>query len=91
MGYGGAVSAMITSLKNNKRSRKSAIKKLKERGYLGHKISNQLHFTKEATPKQLEQIRNRIRKENQKKLLVHLSVIVTFSLIALLAIGFVKF
>jgi len=86
-----SISAMIISLKNNKRSRKSAIEKLEKHGFLGYKISNPLRFTKQATPKQLEQIRNRIRKENQKKLLVHLSVIVTFSLIALLAIGFVKF
>ena len=64
MGFGG-VSAMISSLKNNKRERTSAFKNFKNTGG----ISGKLHFKKKASPKQLKEIREKLQTENQVSLI----------------------
>ena len=63
MSFGGAVSAMITSLKNNKRTRVSAFEKTK--GY-GNDSNIKLHFNKEASQKQLLEIKKTFIEEQEK-------------------------
>ncbi|WP_442267684.1 hypothetical protein ACSIGC_08450 [Tenacibaculum sp. ZS6-P6] len=87
----GSTSAMITSIKNNKRPRKSAIEKLKKHSHFGKDDSYELSFNKTATEKQLEQIRLEAKKENRRKLLSFLIPIGLISIATLIAIGFVKF
>ncbi|MDE0534734.1 hypothetical protein [Tenacibaculum sp. L6] len=62
MGFGGSVSAMITSLKNNKRKRVSAFEKLER---FQKENNDTLHFKKSASKKQLEEIRIKTKRENQ--------------------------
>lgn len=86
MGFGGSVSAMITSLKNNKRKRVSAFEKLER---FQKENNDTLHFKKSASKKQLEEIRIKTKRENQIvwiKNLVFLVVIfsILFCLINLL-------
>ena len=66
MGFGGSVSAMISSLKNNKRSRVSTFDKLKRYENAKYKKGK---IEKKATPQQLKEIRERLQKENKGVLL----------------------
>lgn len=76
-----SIAAMITTLKNNKRTRVSPFKKMK--GFKEGK-NIQVSFDKKATPHQLKKIRERLQKEN--------SIILIFIMIILIyVIGFVKF
>lgn len=61
MSFGGSVSAMVASLKANKRSRVSTFDKIKE--YKKSKKS-ELHFDKKASPKELKEIKKRVLKQN---------------------------
>ena len=75
MSFGGAVSAMTTSLKNNKRTRPSAFKKLKENESGAYKKGS---IDKKASPKLLKEIREKTRRETRERLVkkgVILSVI----------------
>ena len=63
MGFGGSVSAMLTSLKNNRRSRVSTLEKLK--GYENIKYKKG-KIEKKATPLQLKKIRDRLQEENKR-------------------------
>ena len=45
MSSAGSISAMVSSLKNNKRDRKSALKRLKESS-TRYSVSQKLHFEK---------------------------------------------
>ena len=65
MSFGGAVSAMITSINNNKRNRISVFDKTKNTGG----ISGKLHFKKKASAKQLKDIREKLQTENRIKLI----------------------
>jgi|TARA_B110000238_G_C16127333_1_gene439804 hypothetical protein len=87
MGFGGSVSAMIASMKANKRSRVSTfdkIKHLKKRNHIA------VHFKNEATPKELKILKAKIQRNHKKKALK--SVVILLVIIALLiyAIGFVE-
>jgi hypothetical protein len=76
MSFGGAVAAMATSLKNNKRIRPSAFKKLK--GY-ENGIYKKGSIDKKASPKLLKEIREKAKRENKIRFIkniVLLSVIV---------------
>ncbi|CAM1342619.1 hypothetical protein [Tenacibaculum aestuarii] len=66
MGFGGSVSAMITSLKNNKRKRVSAFEKLER---LQKENNDTLHFKKSASKKELTQLKKRVLKENKSQLI----------------------
>lgn len=70
MGFGGSVSAMICSLKNNKRERKSAFKKMKEYSNYASP-SDRLVFKNKATEKDLSLIRKTVRSENRKRLILN--------------------
>ncbi|WP_439131403.1 hypothetical protein [Polaribacter sp.] len=72
MSFGGAVSAMITSLKNNKRTRVSAFDKIKNNTT---KSKIKLHFNKEATSEELLKIKENSHKKtgnNSEKTLLFL-------------------
>lgn len=90
MSFGGAVGAMISSLKSNKRNRPSAFKKLKENG-VEYSTRTELHFDKKSTPEQLRRIREDIKKEKrialQKKIII-LSIVL---LVIIFVLGFIKF
>lgn len=78
MSFGGAVGAMISSLKNNKRERKSAFDKLKN-----HKAQNRkLHFDNKASKEDLKKIRQKLllenRKTNIKNILVFIFILSLF-------------
>ena len=72
MGFGGSVSAMITTLKNNARKRKT----LNDNKDFFNKVSSTKTYVrdKKATPQQLREIRKRLKKENKKQRLVNLRV-----------------
>lgn len=72
MSFGGAVSAMLTSLKNNKRPRVSAFEKIK--GY-EHTPYKKGKIEKKATPHQLKLIREKIQKENKRNTII---MVITF-------------
>ncbi|GAA0871904.1 hypothetical protein GCM10009117_10500 [Gangjinia marincola] len=65
MGFGGSVAAMITSLKNNKRDRKTLFDTKHKSSTSNSKIVNDIT----SSPEQLAQIRL-ARKMQQKRLLV---------------------
>ncbi|WP_299160149.1 hypothetical protein [uncultured Tenacibaculum sp.] len=75
MSFGGAVSAMITSLKNNKRIRVSAFEKTK--GY-GNDSNIKLHFNKEASQKQLLEIKKKVQNENRLSLIKKIVFFILF-------------
>ncbi len=90
MSFGGAVSAMVTALKNNKRDRKSALKKLKDSG-VEYSGKTELHFENQASPAELEKIRQRVKEENRKIVIRNMIIMVVLMAIAIFFIGFVKF
>ncbi|QXP72795.1 hypothetical protein RRF68_07490 [Tenacibaculum sp. HL-MS23] len=84
MSFGGAVSSMITSIKNNKRNRKNTFEKLER---FQKENNDQLHFNNTATKKELQEIKTQLKKENliniTKKGLLLLAVILLFSYLLL--------
>lgn len=88
MGFGGATSAMITSLKNNNRNRKSTFNKLEK-----HLNTNNdsLYFENTSTQKELEKIKERIIKRNKKSLLIKATLLTILLLTTFFVIGFVNF
>lgn len=89
MSFGGAVSAMVTSLKNNKRSRKSAFKRLKDNPS-EYGEGSKLHFENKATPSQLKKIREDIQRENRKLMIRNIVIIVVVVAAVIYFIGFAK-
>ena len=83
MSFGGAVSVMITSIKNNTRLRrksyfdKNILIKDKERDAL---------LDKKATPEQLESIRNRLIEENRQKRIMNFKIFLFSLLLTITAI-----
>ncbi len=78
MSFGGAVSAMQTSLKNNKRSRVSAFKKMERFQDVKYKEGT---IVKKASPQLLKEIRERIQKENRQNTRI---LIISFATIVFL-------
>ncbi len=87
-GIAGAVSAMKSTLKNNKRDRKSAFKKLKESSV--EYDDGKLHFENSATPEQLKRIRENVQRENRKIMIRNVSIIVAIMIALIYFIGFAK-
>ncbi|MEE9407306.1 MAG: hypothetical protein V3V28_04430 [Polaribacter sp.] len=58
----GSISAMIASLKANKRSRVSTFDKIKN---FKKSKKSKLHFYKKASPFELKRIKNKIQTENE--------------------------
>ena len=88
MSFGGVVGAMITSLKNNKRDRVSALKKLKDSG-VEYSEKTELHFEKKASPMQLKKIREKLQKENKTRTRNKIVIIAIAIISFIYFIGFV--
>ena len=84
----GSIAAMVTSLKNNKRERVSAFKKMKD---LKAGKNIQVSFDKKATPHQLKNIREKLQKENKKTQKRNSIILISIMIILIYVIGFVKF
>ncbi len=52
---------------------------------------SQLRFSKKATPKQLQEIRERLQSRNRKSLIIKLSIIIVSLIVLIYFIGFYKF
>jgi hypothetical protein len=89
MSFGGAVGSMLTSLKNNKRDRKSALKRLKDNP-AEYGEDGKLHFEKKATPAQLKKIREDLRRRNKQIMIRNVSIIVAIMIVLIYLIGFAK-
>ena len=88
MSFGGAVSAMATSLKNNKRPRVSAFKKLEVYKDFKYKKGT---FDKKASPQQLREIREHLQKKNKKDSVIAIISITSIIVILYILVNFVKF
>jgi hypothetical protein len=88
MSFGGAVSSMITSIKNNKRNRKSTFNKLES---YQKNNNDTLHFTNSVTENELKEIKLRIKKEDRISLIKNIVLLIFAFLILYLVIGFVIF
>lgn len=83
MSFGGAVSAMIASLKNNKRKKVSAFEKLER---FQKENSDKLYFEKSASKKELDLIKNRIQKENRTRTIKNGIVALTIFIILIVIV-----
>ncbi|MCB0459325.1 MAG: hypothetical protein R2821_02395 [Flavobacteriaceae bacterium] len=88
MSFGGAVSAMLTSLKNNKRSRVSAFEKIKGYENIPYKKGK---IEKKATPLQLKEIREKLQKENKMNTVIVTIVSIIVAVILVVLFYYVKF
>ncbi|REH56702.1 hypothetical protein C7448_101745 [Tenacibaculum gallaicum] len=88
MSFGGAVSAMITSLKNNKRKRVSAFDKLER---FQKENSDKLYFNKSTNKKELEKIRLQTIRGNTNRFIKNsIAFLIIFSLLLYIAFVFVN-
>lgn len=83
----GFIAHMIASLKSNKRNRISTFDKIKN---LKKSNKSELHFPNKATPKELEELRKKIKKESDISFYKKAAVIIVLIAVILYAIGFVK-
>ena len=88
MGFGGSVGAMLTSLKNNKRTRVNTFKKLKDYKSVDYGEGT---IDKKATPHQLKEIREKLQKENRKKLIITILYFVISFTIIIVLLNVIKF
>ena len=84
-----SIAAMVMSIKNNKRARQSAFKKLDKNG--SYSTKTKLFFHKNASKKQLRDIKEKLRKENKKALIRKTAIILILLIILIDCIGFAKF
>ncbi len=88
MSFGGAVSAMITSLKNNKRKRVSAFDKLER---FQKENSDRLYLNKSASKKELEKIRLQTLRKNRNLFINNsIALFIIFSILIYIAFVFVN-
>lgn len=83
----GSISAMIASLKNNKRTRVSTFEKIKN---FKEGKNIQVHFSERSTPNQLKKIKKKLQNENRKSLRRNLFLIILMMLILIYCVGFIK-
>ena len=84
MGFGGAVSAMVTSLKNNSRTKRKTFFEGNDVGLKNRELEMKTLLDKKATPEQLVKIRNEIIVRNRKE---KIKSIILISIISLLIIS----
>ena len=92
MGFGGSTQAMITAIKNNEKIRRQKRERFKKQTTGGYGSNSRTEYNlPEATPEQLEAIRNRMQKERKVwwvkviVLTVVSALIVLTALVALIA------
>ena len=83
-----SIAAMITTLKNNKRTRVSTFKKMKD---FKEGKNIQVCFDRKATPHQLKSIREKLQKENDKRMKRNIIIITFLMIIIIYCVGFIKF
>ncbi len=76
MSFGGSVSAMISSLKNNARAKRKTYFDRDNAFFKKRKKSRNALLDKKATPEQLEKIRKSLIKENRNERNKNLAIIV---------------
>lgn len=86
----GVVQSMISSIKNNKRDRKSALKRLKENP-AEYSEGGALHFEKKASPAHLRKIREDMKRENRKTFVKTALILAIIFAVFIYFIGFAKF
>ena len=84
-----SIAAMITRIKNNKRTRKSAFKKLVKNG--SYSTKTKLFFHRNASKIQLRKIKEKLRKENKRVLVRKIATILILLIMMIYCIGFAKF
>lgn len=84
-----SIAAMVMSIKNNKRARKSAFKKLDKNG--SYSTKTKLFFHRNASKKQLRDIKEKLQKENKRVLVKKTTAILILLIIVIYCIGFAKF
>ena len=82
-----SISGMITSLKNNKRTRVSTFEKMKN---FKEGKNIQVSFDKKSTPDRLKRIKETLQTENKKSLKKNIIIIIVAISIIIYVIGFVK-
>jgi Flp pilus assembly protein TadB len=82
-----SISGMITSLKNNKRTRVSTFEKMKN---FKEGKNIQVSFDKKSTPDRLKRIKEKLQSENKKLLKRNIIIIIVAISIIIYVIGFVK-
>jgi Flp pilus assembly protein TadB len=82
-----SISGMITSLKNNKRTRVSTFEKMKN---FKEGKNIQVSFDKKSTPDRLKRIKEKLQAENKKSLSGNIIIIIVAISIIIYVIGFVK-
>ncbi len=90
MGFGGAVSAMLTSLKNNKRTRATRFDNKSESYYHSKNIKDKLVFKKlndQDLAEAKKQIQTKTRAHNKKVLVYTIVSIILLSLFVYLLIN----
>lgn len=87
MSFGGAVSGMITSLKNNKRNRVSTFDKIKNNN---SKSKIKVHFDKQITSEELLKIKEKLQKENKVRSIKNGLLLFLVIAVMIYIIGFVK-
>ena len=82
------ISHMVTSLKNNKRQRPSALTKIKN----FEKVNNiKVVFKNNASNYKLKKIKEKIQRENKIKMQKNIIILFIVMLVIIYVIGFVKF
>lgn len=86
MGFGGATQAMITSLKNNSRTRKrKPFESIKSYAGYGNNTLNKKHPNyKKASEEQLKAIREKVQNENRKLLIKRVCLVVLIPTLVIL-------
>ena len=87
MSFGGSVSSMIASLKNNKRKRKSAFEKLEK---YQKESSDALHFENTATSEDLEKIRTDILKYKKRKFIINATLFVVVAVLLYYVLAYIN-
>ena len=91
-----SIAAMVMSIKNNKRTRKSTFKKLEKNGSYSKKtrlffIKMSLRNNQEIPERYQRDIRENIIRENKKDLIGKISIFLILIVIIIYFIGFAKF
>ena len=82
-----SIAAMISTLKNNKRTRVSTFKKMKD---FKEGKNIQVSFKNNATPHQLKNIRKKLQTENRKQRNKYILLFVIGMSIIIYCVGFIK-
>ena len=88
MSFGGSVSAMLTTLKNNRRKRVSTFKKLKTYEDVKYKKGR---IDKKATHQQLIEIREKFQKENKRDIVIKIIVISAMIILFIIIFNYIKY